>query len=141
MRLLLKMELLKRKANGSVKEKCKYPNFKALPFWIQRLYYDQIWITSTSCHRNQNIWPNFLVWSPPWLYASSVKRIKYWKAAGWGKLPSLIPALWNIGILLHKQATRAKHFVGKCSLLGLEQLSQGINLDLRASLAPQGITL
>ena len=55
-------------------------------------------------------------------------------------MSSLIPALWNIGILLDKQATRAKHFVSKCSLLGLEQHSQEINLGLRASLAPQGIS-
>jgi hypothetical protein len=26
-------------------------------------------------HANNNgVWPNFLVWSPPWLYASSVKN-------------------------------------------------------------------
>ena len=31
-------------------------------------------------------------------------RIKYWYASGSGSPPSLIPALWNIGILLHKQA-------------------------------------
>jgi hypothetical protein len=30
--------------------------------------------------------------------------------------PSLIPALWNIGILLHKQATRTKHFDSECTL-------------------------
>ena len=30
--------------------------------------------------------------------------IKYWNASGSGLLPSLIPALWNIGILPHKQA-------------------------------------
>ena len=28
--------------------------------------------------------------------------------------PSLIPALWNIGILLHKQATHPKHFWPEC---------------------------
>ena len=28
--------------------------------------------------------------------------------------PSLIPALWNIGILLHKQATLGKHFRPEC---------------------------
>ena len=38
--------------------------------------------------------------------ALHVIRIKYWKAGGTGNPPSLIPALWNIGILLHKQATR-----------------------------------
>ena len=28
-------------------------------------------------HANTNgVWPNFLVWSPPWLYASSVKNKK-----------------------------------------------------------------
>ena len=32
-------------------------------------------------------------------------RIKYWKASGSGNPPSLIPALWKVGILLHKQAT------------------------------------
>ena len=39
--------------------------------------------------------------------ACHVIRIKYWKADGSG---SLIPALWNLSILLHKQATRTKHF-------------------------------
>ena len=38
--------------------------------------------------------------------ALHVIRIKYWKAGGNGNPPSLIPALWNIGILLHKQAKR-----------------------------------
>ena len=33
-------------------------------------------------------------------------RIKYWNASGSGSAPSLIPAHWNIGILLHKQAKR-----------------------------------
>ena len=33
-------------------------------------------------------------------------RIKYWNASGSGSIPSLIPAHWNIGILLHKQAKR-----------------------------------
>ena len=38
--------------------------------------------------------------------ALHVIRIKYWKAGGSGNPPSHIPALWNIGILLHKQAKR-----------------------------------
>ena len=49
--------------------------------------------------------------------ALHVIRIKYWKAGESGNPrnpPSLIPALWNIGILLHKQATRAKHFGPEC---------------------------
>jgi hypothetical protein len=30
-------------------------------------------------HANTNgVWPNFLVWSPPWLYASSVKNKAFW---------------------------------------------------------------
>ena len=29
---------------------------------------------------------------------------------------SLIPALWNISILLHRQATRTNHFDGQCIL-------------------------
>ena len=41
-------------------------------------------------------------------------RIKFWNASGSGFPPSLIPALWNIGILLHKQATRIKHFCPEC---------------------------
>ena len=41
-------------------------------------------------------------------------RIKYWKASGSGNPSSLIPALWNIGILLHKQATLGKHFEPEC---------------------------
>ena len=44
-------------------------------------------------------------------------RIKYLKTSGSGNPPSFIPALWNIGILLHKQATRAKHFEPKCRCL------------------------
>ena len=42
--------------------------------------------------------------------------------------------MFPIHISMHKlkQATRAKHFVGK--------YSQGINLDLRALLAPQGVS-
>ena len=41
-------------------------------------------------------------------------RIKYWNASGSGSPPSLIPALWNIGILLHKQAILGKHFWPEC---------------------------
>ena len=33
-------------------------------------------------------------------------RIKHWNASGSSFTPSLIPAYWNIGILLHKQAKR-----------------------------------
>ena len=33
--------------------KNEHSNFKALPFWIQWRYYDQIWNTCTSCHKNQ----------------------------------------------------------------------------------------
>ena len=42
-------------------------------------------------------------------------RIKYWNASGSGFPPSLIPALRNIVILLHKQATRIKHFCPECT--------------------------
>ena len=41
-------------------------------------------------------------------------RIKFWNASGSGSPPSLILALCNIGILLHKQATRIKHFCPEC---------------------------
>ena len=35
--------------------------------------------------------------------------------SGWrGNPPFLIPALWNIGILLHKKATLGKHFEPEC---------------------------
>jgi hypothetical protein len=34
-----------------------------------------------------------------------IRRIKHWNASGSGSPTSLIPALWNIGILVHKQAT------------------------------------
>ena len=37
--------------------------------------------------------------------ALRVIRIKYWKACGSGNPSSFISALWNIGILFHKQAT------------------------------------
>ena len=46
-------------------------------------------------------------------------RIKYWNASGSGSPPSLIPALWNIGILLHKQATLGKHFRPECRILAV----------------------
>ena len=42
--------------------------------------------------------------------ALHIIRIKYWKAAGSDNPSFLIPALWNIGILLPKQANRTKHF-------------------------------
>ena len=46
--------------------------------------------------------------------ALHIKKIKYWKASGSGNLPSLNSTLWNIGILLHKQATHTKHSWGEC---------------------------
>ena len=36
-------------------------------------------------------------------------RIKYWNASGSGPPPSLIPTLWNIGILHCNQAKLPKH--------------------------------
>ena len=42
--------------------------------------------------------------------ALHVIRIKYSKAGGSGNPVFLITALWNIGILIHKQDNRAKHF-------------------------------
>ena len=36
-------------------------------------------------------------------------KIKYGNASGSGFPPSLIPALWNIGILHHKKAKLRKH--------------------------------
>ena len=41
--------------------------------------------------------------------------IKYCNVGGNGNPLSLISALWNSGILLHKQATHAKHFDGECT--------------------------
>ena len=47
--------------------------------------------------------------------ALHVIRIKYLKAGGSDNPSFLIPALWIIlGILLHEQATRTKHFDVKC---------------------------
>ena len=48
--------------------------------------------------------------------ALHIIRIKHWKASGSGNPLSLIPILWNIGILIHKQATHAKHFGPECIL-------------------------
>ena len=66
-----------------------------------------------------------------WLFEAKFKsqaldiiRIKYWKSGGSGNPPSLIPALWNIGILLYKQATRTKHFDGKCKWENLPTTSK-----------------
>ena len=54
-------------------------------------------------------------------------RIKYWNASGSGSPPSLILALWNIGILLHKQNKRRTIMhttvFKKCTILG--------NLDVK----------
>ena len=36
-------------------------------------------------------------------------RIKHWNASGSDPPPSLIPALWNLGILHYKQAKLPKH--------------------------------
>jgi hypothetical protein len=47
--------------------------------------------------------------------ALHVIRIQYLKAGGSDNPSFLIPAHWNIGILLHQEATRAKHFVGECT--------------------------
>ena len=46
--------------------------------------------------------------------ALHIIRIQYCNAGGSGNPPSLISALWNIGILLHKQATHAKYFDSEC---------------------------
>ena len=46
--------------------------------------------------------------------ALHIIKIKYCNAGGSGNSPSLIPALWNIDILLHKQATRTKLFEPEC---------------------------
>ena len=43
-------------------------------------------------------------------------RIKYWNGSGSGSPHSLIPALCNIGILLHKQATQTKHICPECTV-------------------------
>ena len=37
------------------------------------------------------------------------------KPGGSGSPPSLIPALWNVAISLHKQATHSKHFEDECN--------------------------
>jgi hypothetical protein len=47
--------------------------------------------------------------------ALHIIRIEYCNAGWSGNSPSLIPTLWNIGILLHKQATRTKHFDPVCT--------------------------
>ena len=47
------------------------------------------------------------------LFGNSIHPVKYWNAGRSGNPPFLIPALWNIGILLHKQATLGKHFEPK----------------------------
>ena len=46
--------------------------------------------------------------------ALHIIKIKYWNAGRSGNPPSSIPTLWNIGILLRKQATLGKHFEPKC---------------------------
>ena len=46
--------------------------------------------------------------------ALHITGIKYWKASWSGNPPFINHALWNIGILLHKQTIRAKHFGPEC---------------------------
>ena len=48
-------------------------------------------------------------------FKSHITRIKYLKASGNGNPPSIIPSLYNIGILLHQQATHTKHSRGECT--------------------------
>ena len=48
--------------------------------------------------------------------ALHIIRIKYHNTGGSGNPPSFIPVLCNIGILLHKQVTHAKHFEPECRL-------------------------
>ena len=66
--------------------------------------------TLRACHfeASENIVTKFK------LQVLNVIRIKYENAGGSGNPPSLISALWNIGILLHKQATHAKYFDSEC---------------------------
>ena len=52
-------------------------------------------------------------------------KLKYWNANGSGFPPSLIPALWNIDVLLHKQATWIKHFCPEC----IRQLNVKITVE------------
>ena len=52
----LQFHYIKQMKNG-------HPNFKALPFWIQWWYYNQTWITSTSCHKNK-ILKSWWEWQP-----------------------------------------------------------------------------
>ena len=48
--------------------------------------------------------------------ALHIIKIKYWNAGRSGNPPFLIHVLWNIGILIHKQATLGKHFEPECML-------------------------
>ena len=63
--------------------KLKTSKFKVLAFWGQCRYHDKIQITCSS-------------------YEVHTIRIKYCNTGGSGNPPSLIPALRNISILLHK---------------------------------------
>ena len=54
--------------------------------------------------------------------ALHIIRIKCCNDGGSGNPPSLIYALWRIGILLHKQATHAKHFERECSTWRLHEV-------------------
>ena len=74
--------------------KNRNPNFEDLPF-LSQLNSDHN--QSSLCHKNQILK----------------------KTGGSGNPASLIPALWNIGILLHKQATRTKHFDSECIREGI----------------------
>jgi hypothetical protein len=90
----------------SYEMKLKTSKFKFLEFWSQLSHLN-------ANHLNHKLFISF----------------KHWNAGGSGKPPSLIPDLWNIGILIHKQATLSKHFESECMNLaefGMSWQNKGI---------------
>jgi hypothetical protein len=71
------------------------PTLRTCHFEASEEYHNQIYLTSSSCHKNQTS--------------------KSWWEWPSGNSAFLIPALWNIDILHHKQTNRTKQFDGECS--------------------------
>ena len=107
--------------------------------YVCKLHFKRVFFIFGKFHQISNLgkssklgWPffsHFINWRPlslkAWHFEASeaedvmtkfksqafhIIRNKYWNAGGSGNPSSLIPALWNIDIFLHKQATHTKHF-------------------------------
>ena len=59
-----------------------------------------------------------------------IPTLKFWHFEASEDIITKFATLWNIGILLYKQATRTKHFDGLCTFFSPYTLESGINIPL-----------